>query len=372
MSRILFLVSSMNGGGAERDAALLCNHWVQEGHEVTLMPTFSGRGNCVYPLHENVSLEFLADRVGSKTQSVTNKIRRLAVLRQAVREIEPDVIVSFLPNVNVAAILCAWGLGIPVVVGERTYPPAMPVGRVLETLRRLLYPHASFVTVQTRQALEWLADCCPKARGVVIPNPVYFPLPHGEPALDPAIILSPGQKFILAVGRLVEEKGFHQLLTAFATLASRYRKWDLVILGEGPKRAELETARDRLGLSNRVHLPGRAGNPGDWYKKGDFFVLSSRFEGFPNTLSEAMAYGLPVISFDCDTGPADLVRDEIDGFLVPPSRGSQGLAEKMELLMGDPDLRQRIGEASLSVRNRFSPGAVLNDWNKLMGLDRKD
>lgn len=369
MSRILFLVSSMQGGGAERVAALLCNHWAEQGHEVTLMPTFSGGGACLYPLDERVRLDYLADRVGSRSRSALNKLRRYGALRRALRELEPDVIVSFLPHVNVAAVLAARGLGVPVVVAERTYPPAMPMGKGLEALRRFTYPRAARVIVQTRRGLDWLRSCCPHAPGRVIPNPVVYPVPGGTPVLAPDSVVDEARYVILAVGRLSEEKGFVHLLTAFAALADRYPDWDLVILGEGPQRGPLEAQRDGLGLAGRVHLPGRAGNVGEWYARAALYVLSSRFEGFPNTLVEAMAHGLPAVSFDCETGPADIVREGVDGFLVPPAEGATGLACAMEALMGGEDRRRRMGQAATAVRERFSMWRVMAAWDEVLGLN---
>ncbi|MBU2572081.1 MAG: glycosyltransferase family 4 protein [Gammaproteobacteria bacterium] len=369
MSRILFLVSSMQGGGAERVAALLCNQWVQQGHAVTLMPTFSGRGDCLYPLDERVKLDYLADRVGSTRRSVLNKIKRLFALRRAMREISPDVVVSFLPPVNVAAILSAAGLEIPVIVSERTYPPAMPLGTVMEQARKWLYPHARTVVVQTQQASGWLAATCPSANGMVIPNPVVWPLPVGEPEVMPVQIVAKSRKLLLAVGRLGEEKEFHHLLSAFKLCAEIRPDWDLVILGEGNERAGLEALRSELGLDGRVHLPGRVGNLADWYERADLYVMSSRFEGFPNTLLEAMAHGLPVVSFDCDSGPRYIIRHDTDGLLVAPESGIKGLAASLSWLMDDKERREAMGQRAVDVRERFSMARVSALWTAVLGLD---
>ncbi len=358
----------MQGGGAERVAALLCNHWAGQGHDVTLMPTFSGRGECLYPLNERVRLDYLADRVGTPSRSVLNKARRYFALRRAIQELDPDGIVSFLPHVNVAAVLSAWGLGVPVVVSERIHPPAISLGKGLEALRRFTYPRAASVIVQTRRTLAWLQDCCPNSRGWVIPNPVIYPLPDGEPVLEPVSVVDKTRRVLLAVGRLDKQKGFEELLAAFGELAQRYSEWDLVILGEGPERERLEAQRDSLGLSSRIHLPGRAGNPGDWFARADYYMMSSRFEGFPNTLIEAMSYGLPVVSFDCETGPADIIRDGLDGYLVSQEEGAVGLACAMGALMGNDDKRRKMGIAATAVRERFSPEQVMAAWDEVLGL----
>ncbi|QGT78307.1 glycosyltransferase [Guyparkeria halophila] len=368
MKRILFLVSSMQGGGAERVAALLSNYWVQQGHQLTLMPTFSGRGECLYPLDKRVRLDYLADRVRSRSRSPLNKLRRLTALRGAVRELSPDVIVSFLPHVNVAAVIATLGLGVPVVISERTYPPAMSLGVALNWLRRWAYPRASAVVVQTGRAREWLTRCCPKARGHVIANPIVYPLPRDKPEVNPSAVVGLERRVVLAVGRLSEEKQFDRLVRAFEALVRRYPEWDLVVLGEGPERQRLERERDRLGLTGRVYLPGRVGNLSDWYQRADLYVMSSRFEGFPNTLAEAMAYGLPAVSFDCDTGPRDIIRDGVDGYLVPRETGASGLAGAMEALMRDESQRKQMAEEAVVVRDRFSMERIAAKWDVVLGL----
>lgn len=368
-SRILFLVSSMQGGGAERVAALLSNHWADGNHDVILMPTFSGRGECIYPLDKQVKLDYLADRVLSTSKSLANKIRRFFVLRRAIRELNPDVIVSFLPHVNVTAIMAATGLQIRVIASERTYPPAMPLSPVLERVRAMAYPRASAVVMQTEQGMHWLSSTCAKAKGRVIPNPVVYPLPIGEPIIQPAHFIKPAQKIVLAVGRLEEEKGFEVLIRAFSEVYIHHPDWDLVILGEGMERQRLEAQRYALNLGDRVQMPGRVGNLADWYNRADLYVLSSRFEGFPNTLAEAMAHGLPAISFDCDTGPRDIIRHDVDGFLVSPDTEAKGLAQALSALMANPVKRKCMAEAATAVRERFSMSHVSRLWDEVLGLE---
>ncbi|MBD3756373.1 MAG: glycosyltransferase, partial [Gammaproteobacteria bacterium] len=113
MTRILFFVSSMQGGGAERVAAILCNRWVENGHEVTLVPTFSERGTCIYPLDKRVRLIFLADRVSTTRKTAWTMARRLWAMRRLVSETGAEVVLSFLPHVNVATLLATRGLGVP-------------------------------------------------------------------------------------------------------------------------------------------------------------------------------------------------------------------------------------------------------------------
>lgn len=368
--RILFLVSSMQGGGAERVAALLCNHWAALGHDVTLMPTFSGRGDCYHELEPDVKLDFLADRVGTTQKSIFIKLKRFLTLRRAIKELRPDVIVSFMTQVNVVGLLAAVRLNIPVVVSERIYPPACPLSGILECLRQTLYPQAQSVVVQTEQALQWLKSVMPNAKGVVVPNAVALPLASSQPRVLPDEVIDRQKKVLLAVGRLDQQKGFDLLLKAFGQVVKLMPEWDLVILGEGDQRLNLEGQRDAMGLQQRIHLPGRIGNLPDWYTRANLYVLSSRFEGFPNTLLEAMAHGLPVVSFDCDSGPRDLIRHETDGLLVEPNSGAEGLADSLLRLMADDERRKALGHHAVEVRERFSMDRIAELWSQVLGLER--
>ena len=369
MTRILFFVSSMQGGGAERVAALLCNRWVGRGHEVVLVPTFSGRGTCLYPLDERVQLVYLADLVSTTHKTPWSMARRLWAMRRLVREGQAGVILSFLPNVNVAALIATRGLGVPVVVSERIYPPAMALGQGWRHLRRITYPWAAQVVMQTKAGCEWLASEVPRTRGVAIPNPCAFPLPIGEARLAPDEILPGSPRLLLAVGRLEEQKQFDLLIRAFAGLAPRYPDWDLVILGDGAKRAALEAQVAATGLSGRVHLPGRVGNAGEWYSRADLYVMSSRFEGFPNTLLEALAHGLPSVSFDCATGPAEMIENGVNGYLIPPGAGAEGLAARLDPLMANQALRMEFAARAVDVRERFSFEKVGANWDRALGLE---
>src|SRR5699024_4469850 len=142
-----------------------------------------------------------------------------------------------------------------------------------------------------------------------------------------------GRRRLLAVGRLHPVKGFDQLIEAFDSIAHFFPDWDLVILGEGPERTALEEQIHRTGLGERITLPGRVGNIGQWYDASDIYVLSSRTESLSNTLLEAMASGLAVVACDCETGPREIIRDTIDGALVQPAGDPEALAAYLSDLM---------------------------------------
>jgi glycosyltransferase involved in cell wall biosynthesis len=373
MSRkILLLVSSMNSGGAERVAANLVNAWSTRGDSVTLLITFSGRGECFYRVSDDAKVIYLADLAGFRGRNLLAYWTRFWTLRKFILTSDPDAVVSFLSNVNVAAILACRRPGCRVIVAERTHPSMISVGWFWGMLRRFTYPLAFRVVMLSTEGLHWLETHIPRAKGVVIPNPVLFPLPSSAPVLPVERFILPERRLLLAVGRLDVYKGFADLLESFGALAPRYLSWDLVILGEGPERPRLVQQVAELGLQQRVLLPGRAGNIGDWYDRADLYVMSSRFEGFPNTLAEAMAYGCAAVSYDCDTGPRDIIRHEQDGLLVTPVGDVPALTRAMERLMSDDAERKRMASRAIEVRERYSMSRILELWDSLFDAEAVD
>ncbi|WP_164662054.1 glycosyltransferase family 4 protein [Tropicibacter sp. Alg240-R139] len=357
---ILFLVSSLQGGGAERVAALLSNAWVDRGHDVTLMPTFSGRGECSYTLNSGVVVDYLADHVNGNT----SKLQRLVVLRRHIRKTRPDVIVSFLPNVNIAALAATIRTNIPVIACERIHPPLMspPLPRSYELVRKWLYPRAACVGVQTQTTRDWVAENIACAKLSVIANPVVLPLPAGPSKLSPDNILAKERKLVLAVGRLHATKRLDMLIQAFQR-AQPESEWDLVILGEGEHRSEYVEGVAAAGWADRIHLPGFVGNLADWYTRADIFAMPSSCEGFPNVLLEAMAHDLPSISFDIPAGPRDLTDGGQRGILLPDQDHVPSMTTALQKLMQDPDQRQQLGGRAGEVRDIYGLETILGQWD---------
>jgi glycosyltransferase involved in cell wall biosynthesis len=288
------------------------------------------------------------------------KGRHIPALRRAIRDSRPDVVVSFIDRVNVLTLMATPGLSLPVVVSERTAPNVYDLGWTWKALRHWLYPRAAALVAQTAAALRYF----PPARGRVdrvIPNPVIGGEIRAEP---PRPARAPYR--VLGMGRLGPEKGFDRLLAAFAQVAPQFLDWELEIWGEGPERPRLERHLSDLGLGTRARLPGITRDPMEVMRSVDLFVLSSRFEGFPNVLCEAMARGLPVISYDCPSGPREIVRHEIDGLLVPPEGGVNALSAALARLMGDPAERLRLAARAPGVADRFALDRVMGLWDELL------
>jgi glycosyltransferase involved in cell wall biosynthesis len=171
------------------------------------------------------------------------------------------------------------------------------------------------------------------------------------------------KKMIIAMGRLDWQKGFDLLLQGFECIADRYPDWSLTIWGEGPERDALERLRSDLRLDERIYLPGITKQPFEKMHQADLFVLSSRFEGFPMVLCEAMACGLPVISFDCCAGVRDIIRNDVDGMLVPPE-DVHALANAMGKLIAQPQERQRLASRGPEILDRFGQERILHIWDQ--------
>jgi glycosyltransferase involved in cell wall biosynthesis len=167
------------------------------------------------------------------------------------------------------------------------------------------------------------------------------------------------------VGRLHTDKGFDILIDSFRDLAAVFPDWDLVILGEGPERDRLQGQIDVAGLAGRISMPGRVGNMQQWYQACDIYVLSSRVEGLSNSLLEAMACGMPSVAFDCETGPREIIRPDIDGLLVTPVEDPQALAAALSGLMQDKQARKTLASRAVDVRDRFSMRRVLSLWQEV-------
>lgn len=294
--------------------SIMANYWAKKGWQVTLLTFDDGTTAPFYNIDSRIShLSLRLARDSSNSlKAIHNNLSRIRILRAAIRRSQPDCVLSFMDQINVLTLMATEGLKIPVIVVEQSFPPAQHIGRAWNQLRNWTYPRAFRVVGVTARALSHFSPRI-QARSCVIHNPVLLP---------PAISEQPAQKLLdypalLAVGRLDEPKGHDLLLRAFAQLIDRHANWSLTILGEGPLRHELETLCRTLGVTERVRLPGRVSNPEQFLRQASIFVMASRSEGFPMALGEAMACGLPVIATDCPSGPAEMIRDGVDGMLVP-------------------------------------------------------
>lgn len=357
MARLALLISGMGPGGAERVMSILSSGWAERGDEVILLTLEPPGTPPFHPLHPAVDHRPLGlARVSrNPVDAVLANLSRLRRLRRAIRATRADAVLSFGTEMNVLVLIASLGLGIPVVVSERNDPRLYPTSRFWRFARRLVYPLADAIAAQTRAAAAALGG---GDRVAVIPNPVPPP-----PPFEPRPIGTSSQA--IAVGRLVPDKGFDILLEAFARVARDRPNWSLTILGEGPDRAMLERRAGMPDLAGRVRLPGVTTDVAAAMRGADLFVLSSRSEGFPNVLCEALALGMPVIAAECGGSPAELIENGVDGLLVP-SEDVAGLADAIRRLTGDAAERGRLAAAAPAAVADLDPARILARWDALL------
>jgi len=354
--RISFVIGSLAAGGAQRVLILLTEALVKRGHEVTVL-TINGVEKDSFSLPDAVRRKALNLSTGIEV------LLHLLKFRTSIRATKPEVIVSFIEMTNIITLLVTRGLNIPVVVSERSAPEAFEEHPFLNWVRAWSYSFASRIVVQSQGALHHFLPSFKKTT-VIVPNPVVCP----PEISSPQKLFS--RPMVLAVGRLHEVKQFERLITAFAMIKDKHADWGLTILGDGPMKNVLKQLGQELALGERFSLPGHVPSPYTFLKQADLFVMTSRIEGFPNALCEAMACGLPVISTDCPSGPREVIRDGIDGLLVK-NEDTHAISKAMDRLMSNETERRRFASKSVEITQRFDLERVTKMW-ELIFLESLD
>ncbi|QEY32438.1 glycosyltransferase family 4 protein [Synechococcus sp. RSCCF101] len=352
MARVLISIHALGLGGAERVALQWAGWLLAEGHRVEVLVGHGARPD-VYALPP-----------GLVRRREPGPPLTLLRLRRLLRADRPDLVLAITTRPAIRMLLAAWGTGIPVLVAERNHPALKPLPPLWRLLRRLTYPRAARHLVQTDSIAAWLRRrrLLSRSGGVaVVPNALQWPLPRHSPAVDPGNVLAEGERLLLAAGTKPHQKGFDRLVAAFAAVGPRLPGWRLVIAGLPPGAWPPDWPLP-AEAALRPLLVGPVGNMADWYDRADLFVLSSRYEGFPNVLLEAMASGTACLAADCPSGPAELIDPGRSGWLVPAGEDEpaavEALAEALARLMADAPLRQRLGQAALEVHQRLDPARV--------------
>ena len=282
-------------------------------------------------------------------------------LEEKLREIRPDIVISvgqseknFLPRIRGAwatirefhftrnyRLLNAKGLF------ERILAR---IGNTVDcfTLRR--FDRIITLTQEDRED-NWRGN----TKVSVIPNPT---------TIHPERIAALDNKRVVAAGRLTQQKNFMSLIRAFSPITKRFPDWTLVVFGDGPEREALREEIHKTGLDKYVHLNGNTDNLEKEMLSSSIFALSSRFEGLPAVVLEALSCGIPVVAFACPCGPKDILQDGDNGFLVPPD-DEDCFAERLGRLMEDDVLRKRMGAAALNRANDYSVERIVSLWMTL-------
>ncbi|MEA5579044.1 glycosyltransferase family 4 protein [Anabaena sp. UHCC 0451] len=364
IKHITLVISSLSCGGAERAVVLIAEGLIKRGHKVSLI-TISGDEKDFYKVPDGVYRLALNLAKDSPTliHALWNNLYRCQVLRKAIQSLQPDVVISHLYQTNILTLLSLLKTEYPVIVTEQNDPSMCPNQGLWGKLRRIAYPLAAKV-VSVSQGVDIYFEWLSKSKRTVIYNPLQLIKDEkDEISLPPGADLN--KKWVIAMGRLDHQKNFELLLSAFHRLVDKHPDWQLLIFGEGVLRPKLEKLVEKLGLTNKVLLPGVTNNPISMFKRSELFVLSSRFEGLPLVLLEALACGLPIVSTDCPSGPREIIQNGIDGVLVP-SEDVLALAKAMDYLMSNEGERKRLAENAPEASNCFSFDVITGQWEVIL------
>ena len=393
--RVTLVIAHLGAGGAQRVAATAANALVELGIEVHLVRVFNDPGDAyaIDPRVHRYSLGAplrvpkkqkpgsLKELFNSFATAVRNSQtyqraltfelfrrpmsvlafgvelqRRTQGLRSRLRKIAPDAVLSFLTQTNILTLIAARGLPIRVVISERNDPAKQHHNLRVVLLRNLLYRRSDVVTANSTGAVESLASIVPREKLALLPNPLNMS--------DLGAAVSFEAPTFITVTRLVAQKGIDVLLKAAAIVFAKLPAWRLAIIGDGPLSEELQSLARDLGIASRVDWLGYCDDPIPYLRAAKFFVLTSRFEGSPNALIEAMACGLASVVSDASPGPLELIGE--DAGLIVPVENDEATAAAIMALANDEDLRARLGEAAIKRTEIYQVDRAIRVWLDLL------
>ena len=339
--KIAFYINILANGGAERVVATLANALSQD-NEVIVITSFPCDRE--YFLDKNVR-RINIEQQEKKDNFIFRNIRRIRGLRQILKENKPDSLVSFMGEPNFRSIVACFGLKIKTVISVRNDPAKEYDSLLFRFLAKTLFCLADYAVFQTEDAQHWFPKSI-QNKSCVILNPVanvFF-----DTCYD-------GERHnIVTTGRLVPQKNHKLLIKAFARIADKIED-NLYIYGEGFLRAELERLISELKMEKRIFLPGAVKNVPETIKTAKLFVLSSDFEGMPNSLMEAMALGIPCVSTDCPCGGPKMLLNK--NFLVPIKDISRLSGLILEMVKKNIQPNNYLVDV-----NRFRSQLIIKEW----------
>ncbi len=347
--KIVFIKQGLGAGGAEKVLTMLANDWSSSGHDISII-AYTDKES-FFHLNSSINLIRISLKLEKKTTiaKIKHVFDNIRVLKKILLAENADILISFITEMNLYSIIAAKLARKQIIVSEHTNFNTDSQNWV-GFFRRYIYPFADALIVLTeydKKKYNFIDNV------KVIKNPLILTNEFSNIERE---------EIILGVGRLVELKGFDLLIRAFAKV--KENNWKLVIVGEGPEKEALEQLAIDLNVKERVDLPGLTDDIEKYYKSASIFVLSSRIEGFPGVLCEAMGYGCPSIAFDCITGPRDIVEHNKTGVLVE-AENLEKLAKEIQNFIDKPLLRHSIGLNSKKIEAQLEVKTISKQWFEL-------
>ena len=356
MKTIAFHVSSLAQGGAERVVANLANRFAQDGFNVYVAT--EEYGNNEFTLDPKVKrIHVGLKEEDEKKNRIVKFLIRVKYLKSFVKEYKPDVLVAFAHRCNYRALMAAGNSNVPVVISIRINPVGYYDAFSDIVQIKWLFPKAAGCVYQTQEQKDWFKPYLQdKSRIIMNPiNPKYFgnPLPEER------------QKAVMHHARLVDFKNQPMLVRAFLKVHEKHPDYVLKIFGpdsgDGTKETLEKLIRDN-NAESYVLLMGASSDLEKEIPKGEVYAYSSDYEGMPNSLLEAMAMGMPVVSTDCPCGgPKAVIRDGENGFLIPVG-DEAALTDRINRLIEDKELAKRFSENARKIEDVASMEAIYKQW----------
>lgn len=352
--RILFMLGSLDSGGAQRVAVNLCNSFVKKGNDVTIMVT-KLRDN-LYKVDKKINIVALDNDLSKK--GILREKYIINQMKNGILKYNPNVIISFLPEPT-ARILFLKKINrkickIPVILSVRNDPKIIYKSKKMNFVMKLFYGASDGYVFQTEEAKMFFNKKI-QDKSTIILNPInqdFFITPYnGE-----------REKVFVTVGRLTKQKNHKLLINAFNQFHKKYKDFKLYIYGEGELKDNLQQQIIDLNLEKSVILKGVSKKIQNEINDKYAFILSSDFEGLPNALMEAMALGLPCISTNCTGGGAAMLIENQENGLIIPCGDANELANAMEKLATNIKFAEKMGKEAIKIREKCSNEQITEEW----------
>ncbi|MEQ9443837.1 MAG: glycosyltransferase family 4 protein [Cyclobacteriaceae bacterium] len=357
--KVVFIIPTLTAGGAERVFSLMANFWSEREHDITILSLDSPDHEPFFTLHKNVKyqpLNLLEERKGYLGK-VKRTLSQIITTRRRVNKLCPDVVIAQLDIAIFLAMTSTIFSKNKAIVYEGNNPYLNTTNKYLQKFNDFLYRFTDHLVLQTKQIAQTFPVHLRKKISIIY-NPVT---PPGVQLNHEDYIENFQRKRIVSVGRLEFQKGYDVLIRAFHLFLEDNPSWSLTILGEGNERSKLEELCKQLGITDKVALPGNVRNPHDTLQEASIFVLSSRFEGLPNVLLEAMSIGLPVVATRCKFGPEEIVEQRKNGILVPVD-DEHAINTALKELANDAILGEQLGNQAKDILKVCGSEEVMAQW----------